>query len=340
MVEVKTDIDRLLARSDVRLLLIHGNDIGLVAERAAAFVRTVLGDSTDPLGLIRLDASEIAADPARLADEAYAIPMFGGRRCIELRVSGNWQVLPAIQPLMAEPPVDSALVVTAGDLRKTAPIRKLFEQAKNAYAIACYADDGKALDRVIDEEAGRAGLTVAPDARAALRQLIGSDRMASRGEVAKLCLYAEGTGAITLEDVRAVVGDASAYAVDEAVDVAAAGDAAGFERLYRRLTAAGTASFTVAGAAQRHFDMLHRARALVDAGAAPEAALGPSVFWKRKAALTAQVRSWSLPRIERALLILDRTIIDSRLKANIADEVVGQGMLMIAAIARSARRGG
>ncbi|MBN9023532.1 MAG: hypothetical protein J0H08_15890, partial [Rhizobiales bacterium] len=81
------------------------------------------------------------------------------------------------------------------------------------------------------------------------------------------------------------------------------------------------------------------ARALVDAGAAPEAALGPSVFWKRKAALTAQVRSWPLPRIERALAILDRTIIDSRLKANIADEVVGQGMLMIAAIAARPRRG-
>lgn len=340
MVEVKTDIDRLLARSDIRLLLIHGNDSGLVAERAATFVRAVLGDSADPLGLIRLDASDIAADPARLADEAYAIPMFGGKRCIELRVSGNWQVVPAIQPLIAEPPVDSALVVTAGDLRKTAPIRKLFEQARNAYAVACYADDGQALDRVIDEEANRANLTVDPEARAALKQLIGSDRMASRGEVAKLCLYAEGSGAITVKDVRAVVGDASAYAVDEAVDAAAAGDAAGFERLYRRLTAAGTASFTVAGAAQRHFDMLHRARALYDAGAAPDSALGPGVFWKRKAALTGQLRAWSLPRIERALQILDRTIIDSRLKSNIADEVVGQGMLMIAAIAaRPARRG-
>jgi len=341
VVEVKsTDIDRLLARPDVRLLLIHGNDTGLVAERVAAFVRTVLGDSTDPLGLIRLDASEVSADPARLADEAYAIPMFGGRRCIELRVSGNWQVVPAIAPLLARPPVDCALVVTAGDLRKTAPVRKLFEQAPNAYAIACYADDARALDRVIDEEAGRAGLTVAPDARAALKQLIGSDRMASRGEVAKLCLYAEGSGAITLEDVRAVVGDASAYAVDEAVDAAAAGDAPGFERLYRRLTAAGTAAFTVAGAAQRHFDMLHRARALVERGTDPEAALGPGVFWKRKAALAAQLRRWPLPRIERALLILDRTIIDSRLKAAIADEVVGQGMLMIAAIAARPSRPG
>ncbi|HET7716463.1 MAG TPA: DNA polymerase III subunit delta [Bauldia sp.] len=342
MVEVKTDVERFLARDDgsVRLLLIHGNDTGLVAERAAAFISAALGDSSDPLGLIRLDAQEVASDPARLADEAYAIPMFGGRRCIELRVSGNWSVVPAIEPLIENPPQDSFLVVTAGELRKTAPVRKLFEQARNAYAIACYADDARGLDRVIDEETRRAGLTITADARAALKQLIGSDRMASRGEVAKLCLYAEGGGEITIDDVRAVVGDASAYAVDEAVDAVAAGDAAGFERLYRRLTAAGTAGFTVAGAAQRHFDMLHRTRALVERGADPESALGPGVFWKRKPLLTRQLETWTIPRIERALQILERTIIDSRLRGNIANEVVGQGMLMVAALAaRPARVG-
>ncbi len=339
MVEIKAaEIDRALVRPDLRLLLIHGNDTGLVAERAATFIRTALGDSSDPLGLIRLDAQEVASDPARLADEAYAIPMFGGRRCIELRVSGNWSVVPAIEPLLANPPLDSSLVVTAGELRKTAPVRKLFEQARNAYAIACYADDARGLDRIVDEETRRAGLAIASDARAALKQLIGSDRMASRAEVVKLCLYAEGGGEITLDDVRAVVGDASAFAVDEAVDAVAAGDAPGFERLYRRLMAAGSAGFTVAGAAQRHFDMLHRTRAKVDLGADPESALGPGVFWKRKAALVRQVESWPLPRIERALAILDRTIIDSRLKGNIANEVVGQGLLMITALAARAGR--
>jgi DNA polymerase-3 subunit delta len=341
MVDVKAgDIDRVLARSDVRLLLIHGNDTGLVAERAAGFIKMAVGDSADPLGLIRLDAQEVSSDPARLADEAYAIPMFGGRRCIELRVSGNWSVVPAIEPLIQNPPVDSSLVVTAGELRKTAPVRKLFEQAKNAYSIACYADDARGLDRIIDEETKRARLAIAADARAALKQLIGSDRMASRAEVAKLCLYAEGNREITLEDVRAVVGDASAYAVDEAVDAVAAGEAPAFERLYRRLTAAGTAGFTVAGAAQRHFDMLHRTRALVDRGADPESALGPSVFWKRKNALVRQLETWPLSRIERALAILDRTVIDSRLRGNIADEVVGQGMLMVAALAARPARAG
>jgi DNA polymerase-3 subunit delta len=334
VVEVKTDIEGLLRRADgaIRLFLIHGNDSGLVAERSATLAAAVLGDPPDPLGLVRLDAGEVSADPARLADEAYAIPMFGGRRLIEVRLSGNWSVLPALEPLFAAPPVDSFVVVTAGELRKTAPVRKRFEQARNAAAIACYADDQKALDRLIDEETRRAGLRIAGDARAALKTLIGGDRMASRGEVVKLCLYAAGAGEIGLDDVKAVVGDASAFAVDEAVDAAALGDAEGFERLYRRLTAAGTAGFTVAGAAQRHFDRLHRARALVDRGTPPLQAFGPGLFWKREPILVRQVQIWPLQRIERALEIIDRAIIDSRLTSGIADEVIGQGLLMIAAL--------
>jgi hypothetical protein len=64
------------------------------------------------------------------------------------------------------------------------------------------------------------------------------------------------------------------------------------------------------------------------------------VFWKRKNALVRQLETWPLSRIERALAILDRTVIDSRLRGNIADEVVGQGMLMVAALAARPARAG
>ncbi len=340
MVEVRpADIDRFLSRPDpgIRLILIFGNDSGLVSERAAAFTARAAGPDADPLSQVRLDSSELSADPRRLADEAYEIPLFGGTRCISVHASGNWSLAP-LEHLLAAPPADAYVVVTAGELRKTAPLRKLFAAAKNGAAIACYADDAQALDRIIDQEAKAAGLRIADDARAALKELIGGDRMASRSEIAKLCLYAAGTGEITVEDVRAVVGDASAFAIDEAVDAAAVGDAATFSRLFRRLVAAGTGDYAVAGAALRHFDMLHRARAAVDGGLPADRALGPQIFFRRKPLVTRQLSIWSVPRIERALAILNRAVVDSRLKSAISAEVVGQAMLSLAAIAASTRR--
>ena len=333
-------VDDFLSRPDpaVRCVLIFGNDTGLVSERAADFATAVLGETSDPLSHVRLDSSEIAADPRRLADEAYAVPMFGGTRCISVRVQGTGSIVAPFESLLRTPPEDSFVVVAAGELRKTAPLRKLFANTANAAAIACYADNAAALDRIIDQETADAGLTIAPDARTALKTLIGGDRMASRAEVAKLCLYAAGTGEITTEDVGAVVGDASAFAVDEAVDAAALGDAETFSRLYRRLLAAGTADFVVIGAALRHFDMLHRARARIDSGETPDRALPPQIFFRRRPLVTRQVKQWPLPRIERALGLLNRAVVDSRLKSAISADVVGQALLSVAVIAGSGRR--
>ena len=61
-----------------------------------------------------------------------------------------------------------------------------------APSIECYSDDADALEALIDAEARAAGLSIAPDARAALVALTGADRQTTRGEIAKLMLYARG----------------------------------------------------------------------------------------------------------------------------------------------------
>ncbi len=270
MVQIKAaDADRFLAKPDpaVRVILIYGNDDGLVAERARRFATAVIGDDGDPFAHVRLDAAAIADDPGRLADEANAVPLFGGQRVITVALAGQRTIVPAIEAVLAAPPVDSWVVIAAGDQRKGSALRKLCETNSAAAAIACYADSDRDLDRIIDEETRSAGLTITTEARTALKGMIGADRMASRSEVAKLCLYAADAGTITIDDVHAIIGDAAASAVDEAIDDAALGDAAALDRVYRRLRAAGVPGAVVVGAAQRHFNFLQKARAACDAGA-------------------------------------------------------------------------
>src|SRR5271166_6358680 len=122
MVQIKpADIDRFLARPDpaIRLVLIYGVDEGLVAERMAAFIKAVTEATDDPFAVVRLEQGALADDPGRLADEADAVPLFGGRRAIAIRLAGAASILPALEALLASPPVDSWVVISAGDLRKT-----------------------------------------------------------------------------------------------------------------------------------------------------------------------------------------------------------------------------
>src|SRR5262245_42512192 len=79
--------ERLAKAADpkLRAILVHGPDEGLVRERGEALARAVCPDLRDPFRVADLGAQTLADDPARLADEAAAIAMTGGRRVVRVR---------------------------------------------------------------------------------------------------------------------------------------------------------------------------------------------------------------------------------------------------------------
>lgn len=336
------EVERFLSKPDpaYRVVLFYGPDTGLVSERAATFSARVIAGNDDPFALVKIDSSALSGDPGRLADEANTIPMFGGTRAIWLRADGNKATQTAVEAVLSAPPQDSYVVIEAGDLKKGVGLRRLCENAKAAAAIACYSDSGAALDKLIDDELAAHDLTIDREARAALKLLLGADRLASRNEVQKLALYARGGSKVDLDAIRAVVGDAGAFATDDAVDAVAGGDPAGFDRAFRRLTGSGTAGFVIAGACLRHLQMLHRLRGLVESGVSVDQAIenaSPPVFFQRRPKVEAQLSAWTSSRLAAALDRLDRALFESRLGGAIADVVLAQAMLAIAVQARPRR---
>ncbi len=344
MVQIKPqDAERFLRKPDpaIRIVLIYGTDVGLVSERAAAFAATIVGAGSDPFALVRLDSSEIAADPGRLADEAGTIGLFGGDRAIRVRVAGNRPIQAAVEAVLANPPRDAWIILEAGDIKKGTGLRKLCEGARGAAAIACYADGAAMLDGLIDTELASAGLTIDDEARALLRGLLGADRLASRSEIQKLTLYATGLGRIDVDAVKAVVGDASATATDEAVDAMAGGDVATLDRSFRRLTTSGTPAFVIAAAALRQLQLLHRICAAVEEGASPDGAIESAagyIFPQRKAKLGQQVRLWNADRVFAVAERVERAIFESRIKPALGDVIVEKALTGVALSARARRR--
>ena len=81
MAQVKAhEVDRYLSKPDQkhRIFLIYGPDTGLVSERATLLAKASGADLADPFATIKMDADDAAADPARIADEAHTVSMFGG----------------------------------------------------------------------------------------------------------------------------------------------------------------------------------------------------------------------------------------------------------------------
>jgi len=88
-----------------------------------------------------------------------------------------------------------------------------------------HEDSARDIQQIIRETLQKEGLRIAPDAMAALAELLGADRAASRGELEKLALYCMGREQVTLEDVRAVCGDVSGHAMGDMLDAFFSGNA-------------------------------------------------------------------------------------------------------------------
>src|SRR5207245_358427 len=133
-----SEIGTFLARPNRPIVLIVGPDAGLVRERVEALVRKSVDDPKDPFQLARLDGDDLASEPTRLVEEANTIPLFGGRRAVWVR-AGSRNFAPAVETLIGAASPDCRVVIEAGDLKRSSPLRTACERAKNAVALPCYA---------------------------------------------------------------------------------------------------------------------------------------------------------------------------------------------------------
>jgi DNA polymerase-3 subunit delta len=330
------DADAFVARPDPKrpVVLVFGPDSGLVSERTNALVKAAVADVNDPFALARLDGEDLSAEPTRLVEEAQTIPLFGGKRAVWVKAGGR-NIAGAVEPLLALSTLECRVVIEAGDLRRNAPLRALIEKAKNAAALPCYADGDKERERLIDAEMRDAGLKLSADARTMLIPLLGGDRAASRSEITKLALYARGQDTVGVDDVAAVVSDASALALDDIVDAAFAGRPADLERELGKARVAGTSAGSILFAAQRQVAQLHKWRTAIEAGSGFSIdAVYPPINFRRKETIAATVKLWTAARLLSAMAELADAVLQSRRNADLADTIAERALLAIAANTR------
>jgi DNA polymerase III subunit delta len=325
------------APRDMVFFLVHGNDEGLIRERSRGIVNSLLDGDADPMRLIRFDGDAVARDPGSLADEADSVPMFGGRRVIWIEVQAR-DIGPALEPLIKTPPRDCAIVVEAGSLKKGTALRLAFEKMSNGVSVECYPDDKRSIAALIDAEARQAGLNVPSDVRDYLVTLLGADRMTTRGEIAKLFLYAEGKGAVTVADIEAIVSDAAPSALDDAVDHAFLGDSAGVEETANRYFADGGDAGSLVRVIVARAMLLHRLRLAMEDGRSLETAMqGQYVRLSpiRRGALEKQAGRWSSVRLGGLLRALRPASANVRRDAHMAQPIAMRALWAIASSARA-----
>lgn len=321
-------------------LLFYGPDEGLAHELAGLAQRAVLGAGDDPFRLVELTPEQVEKDPARLTDELNAISMLGGRRVVRIAQATNAIADTLAEAIAAMAEGAALLIVEAGDVGAKKPLVQAFESEKTrAGAFGCYHDNEAQLGSLIAQHLKAGGYGIARDALGYLSERLGGDRGVTRSELDKLMLYVgEPKRDVTLADATACIGDRAAFALDDLIAAAAAGDSTELDRNFAR-SAAEVEAIQLLRAAARHFLRLHQVVARMAAGDSFDSAAGslrPPVFWSQKAALEKQARLWSAQRIGRALeRLMEAEALAMRTYA-LKDEIAQRALLEIAALTRRA----
>jgi DNA polymerase-3 subunit delta len=301
-------VDRFVRAPDpgTPVVLIYGPDEGLMRERAAALVRSVLDDPSDPFRLSDLAADQIRADPALLVDEARALCLMGGRRVVRVRQAGDG-LRAACESLLALGTIDALVVLEGGDLGPGSSLRKQIEQAPNAAALPCYREEGRDLGNLIDHLLKERHLRPDAEARTYLIEHLGGDRGVTRMELDKLALLvhasAETPRRVGFGDVAGVIGDSAAIGLDDLAHATALGDARAVERCLNRLLGEGQAPVRLVRTLLNHVALLKRLALRIERGDSPDHAIGqarPPVHFRRKAEVRTALRRWSAARLAGA----------------------------------------
>jgi DNA polymerase-3 subunit delta len=322
--------------AEIRGVLFYGPDEGLVRERAASLGRTICPDLNDPFRVADLSAATLAADPARLGDEAAQLSLTGGRRLVRVR-GGDDGLARVFAEFFKRMPGEAFVVVEAGELTPRSALRRAFEEARRGATIGCYPDTPRELAALVRETLSAQKVTASRDASQFLVEQLGGDRLLTRSELEKLALYAGEQGKIDLEDARLCISDTAALELDDAVMAAAEGDAIRLERVLGRILQQGESPVTIVRALLRHLQRLHTLAARVATGAGLEEVLRtarPPIFFKQQEGLRRQLALWSETRLRRQLDRVAKAEIDIKTTGFPAETICREALLGVARAAR------
>jgi DNA polymerase III subunit delta len=332
-------IAAFLQRPDqaIRAVLLYGPDAGLVRERADTLAHTVCPDLKDPFRVVDLSGSALAADPARLADEAAQLSLIGGRRVIRVRDAAD-RLAGLFAGFLDTVPGDGFIVVEAGDLPGSSALRRVFDTSPRAVSIGCYLDTPRDRAAVIRDTLRAHRITVSGEATQYLVEHLGSDRLLTRAELEKLAVYAGEGSHVELDDARLSIDNNAALATDDAVMAAAEGDAARVDRVLDRVFQEGESAVSVVRAMLRHLQRLHVLAARLAAGATVAEVVRtarPPIFYRQEDNFKRQLVLWNEAALRAQLDRVGQAELHMKLTGLPADTVCREALLAVAQATRS-----
>ncbi len=340
------EMARALARPDgaIRFYLLTGPDAAASIAGARALGEAIKAQSSEAPERVDIHSPTLKSDPARLADEAASIALFGGPRYVELSIAGAGDdCVAAVTALLEAPQAGNPVVAIGPAVSARSKLMKLAEGSRLAMATIHYPPEGRELEKVARDIAGPLGLRFEGDVGRLLVDMVAGDRLVLAQELEKLALYLDASPAepktLTPDALIALGAETHEEDIARSIDVALGGRVAELRAMIESIDATGLNEIRLIRAMGNRARLLARLRAAVDGGRSPgEVARDRSVFFKEQASVARQLAIWDTEATARIVERLQAT--ERAIKARASPGGVLMRHLLVAMTHEANRRAG
>lgn len=326
------------AAKDCRIFYFCGPDESGASD-AAAKIAGMLGEAEK----VDLSGAELKRDPVRLADEARSVSLFGDRRIIHVRATGD-DAHDAVETLLQSPVDGWPVLIVASSATDKSRIAKLLESRADALVGMFHPPDLKSVASAIRSSADAMGVRMTDELSERVARATALDTRMARSELEKVALYLDASPQAPRTATAADLDEVCAVSEDDGmmplVNAVLGGEVRRIPAELSRMREQGINPVGLVLALERRAGQLVQLagrlgeRGDVNAFMQQESD-ARRVFFRDRADLTQQLKRWRGPRLVRLcerLVLLHRTLIADNRNGELA---LAQGL---AEIARAAAR--
>lgn len=326
------------AVKDCRIFYFCGPDESGASD-AAAKIAGMLGEAEK----VDLGGGELKRDPVRLADEARSVSLFGDRRIIHVRATGD-DAHDAVETLLQSPVDGWPVLIVATSATDKSRIAKLLENRADALVGMFHPPDLKSVASAIRSSADAMGVRLTDELSERVARATALDTRMARSELEKIALYLDASPQAPRTATAADLDEVCAVSEDDGmmplVNAVLGGEVRRIPAELSRMREQGINPVGLVLALERRAGQLVQLagrlgeRGDVNAFMQQESD-ARRVFFRDRADLTQQLKRWRGPRLVRLcerLVLLHRTLIADNRNGDLA---LAQGL---AEIARAAAR--
>jgi DNA polymerase III subunit delta len=315
-------------------LLLFGNDDAAIQ----AALRQVMNAMTSDEEALRLDATSLRNDPARLDDAFRAMSLLGGRRLVIVSDIDENSLTHLTSVLDAKTP-GNFVVLVAGSLKKDSKLKARAETSPLWGVVGLYEEGASQLEIRVQTKLKQLGLTCDPEAAARIVGLGGTDRGILESECEKLALFVYPEKHVSTAHVEASCGDQASYESDALCNAVLDGDADAADRIFASMQVSGDAK-SVLIMLQFYLTRLETVSAALARGSDVMSACRmakPPFFGAQQSTASRLVKTLSGDDLARAQSSVQQAMLHARQMGDLGDAITSRCLLSLARMSRHVR---